>query len=217
MRFEITPVMICVSAAALAISMPAASQAPEGADTCVECHGENGVSTDPTVPTIAGASPFFLENQLIIYQEEARPCAESVFEKADPKPADNHCALAQDLSEEQVTALAEHFADQQFRPAAQSFNAAMAETGASLHDRHCDKCHTDAGTFTLDDAGILAGQWKEYLAGTMKDYVSGGRWQPEKMQPKVEELSDDDVKALLEYYAREGEQRWDTEPVKASK
>ena len=217
MRFGITPVLMCVSAAALMASMPAASQAPEAADTCVECHGENGVSTDPTIPTLAGASPFFLENQLIIYQEEARPCVEAVFDKADPKPAANHCALAQDLSEDDVVALSEYFADLQFRPAAQSFDAGMAETGASLHDRHCDKCHTEAGTFTLDDAGILAGQWKEYLASTMADYRSGARWQPEKMQPKVEELSEDDVKALLEYYASEGEKRWDAEPVKASK
>ena len=77
---------MCVSAAALAFSMPAASQAPEGADTCVDCHGENGVSTDPTIPTIAGASPFFLENQLIVYQEEARPCAEAMFEVTPQSP-----------------------------------------------------------------------------------------------------------------------------------
>lgn len=195
-----------------------AAEMPQAVEqTCANCHGKDGLSDDSAIPIIAGASAFFLENQLIIYQEEARPCVEAVFEEADPKPAANHCALAQDLSEDEVTALSEYFADLQFRPAAQAFDAGMAETGAALHDRHCDKCHSEAGTFTLDDAGILAGQWKEYLASTMQDYISGARWQPEKMQPKVEELSEDDVKALLEYYAREGEQRWDAEPVKAEK
>ena len=212
-------IRICTYGAAavfLGLSTVATAQTPELAKPCVECHGENGVSTDPEIPTIAGASSFFLENQLLIYQESARPCAKEEFQEAEhDSGAEDHCALASELSEDDIAELSQYFADQTFRPADQAFDAALAETGATIHERQCDKCHTEAGTFTLDDAGILAGQWKKYLMGEMQSYRAGERWQPEKMQPKMDELSEDDVKALVEYYAREGTQRWDSEPVQA--
>ena len=56
----------------------------------------------------------------------------------------------------------------------------------------------------LDDAGILAGQWKGYLISTLQDYKNGDRWQPEKMQPATTALGEKDIQALAEYYAREG-------------
>ena len=52
-------IRICSYGAAaifLGLSATATAQTPELAKSCVECHGENGVSTDPHIPTIAGAS-----------------------------------------------------------------------------------------------------------------------------------------------------------------
>lgn len=197
---------------ALAGWLPLASAAadrPEAADTCADCHGEQGVSNDQAVPTIAGASAFFLENQLVIYKEEARPCAEEEFaeEEHDVEAAD-HCALAKELSEARVTELADWFSAQPFKPADQPVDGALAGKGKSVHERHCDKCHTDGGSLALDDAGILAGQWKPYLLEQLKHYKQGSRWQPEKMKPAIKAISEENMKALVEYYASQGAERF---------
>lgn len=187
-----------------------ASEAPKAAETCVDCHGENGVSTDGEIPTIAGASDFFLENQLIIYREEARPCAAEEFGEAehDDVDAEDHCALAKGLSESEVADLATHFAGQTFSPADQPIDQALADKGASIHKRSCDKCHAEGGSLKLDDAGILAGQWKPYLLKQLRHYKAGERWQPEKMEPEMKKLSEEDMKALAEYYAGQGSEQF---------
>lgn len=188
---------------------PAAAEAPQAVEqTCSNCHGNDGLSDDGNIPIIAGASAFFLENQLIIYREEARPCAADEFEEVAEVDVANHCALAQELSEEQVAALAEYYSGQPFQPAEQPVDSALAASGEAIHNRGCDKCHTDGGSLDLDDAGILAGQWKPYLVEQMQYFQAGERWQPEKMQPEMEGLSEDDIKALAEYYAGQGPERF---------
>ena len=100
--------------------------------------------------------------------------------------------------------LAAYFADQPFESTDQKVDADLANMGAQIHEQSCEKCHSDGDSLVLDDAGILAGQWKGYLISTLQDYKNGDRWQPEKMQPATNALSEKDIKALAEYYAREG-------------
>jgi sulfide dehydrogenase cytochrome subunit len=83
----------------------------------------------------------------------------------------------------------------------QDFDADLAVTGKDVHSRECSKCHSDGGSVADDEASILAGQWMGYLEASFADYASGDRDQPEKMQEKMANLSDADVKALLHYYA----------------
>lgn len=193
----------------LCLAPAAAAEVPTAVDeTCSSCHGTDGISDDEKIPSIAGASSFFLENQLLVYAEEARPCAAAEFKDADDVAAADHCALAAELSEDTVLELADYYASQTFSPADQPVDQGLAETGSSIHERSCDKCHSEGGSLALDDAGILAGQWKPYLIEQMKHFQAGERWQPEKMQPKMEELSDDDIKALAEYYAGQGAERF---------
>lgn len=204
--------MACLAAGAI-LWLPlsaTAAEAPESAETCVSCHGDNGVSTEDEIPIIAGASSFFLENQLMIYQKEARPCVAEEFgeEEHDDVDAKDHCALVADFSEDRIAELAGYFAEQSFEPAEQSFDKELAKKGESIHQRSCDKCHAQAGTLKLDDAGILAGQWKPYMLKQLRHYKEGERWQPEKMEPKMTELSEEDIKALAEYYASEGPEQF---------
>ena len=72
--------------------------------------------------------------------------------------------------------------------------------GKALHDEHCDKCHSEAGTNAEDEAGMLGGQMMGYLGTAMAQFVDGSRDQPKKMKEKVDMLSADDVKALVHYY-----------------
>ncbi|MDT8450949.1 MAG: c-type cytochrome [Wenzhouxiangellaceae bacterium] len=182
----------------------AAAQVPDSASDCVACHNENGVSDDPAVPIIAGNAAFFIENQLAMFAQEARPCEADYFASKDDVSAESHCTIVADLSEDDYADIAAYFEELPFVPADQEFDADLASQGESIHTKSCDRCHTEAGSLAFDEAGILAGQWKEYLTEQIGYYKTGKRWQPEKMAPEIEELSDADVEALVNFYAREG-------------
>jgi len=202
-------VSVLLGAFLLAPVVCSAGDLPEAGKVCTDCHHETGVSDDPEIPTIAGASSFFLENQLAVFSEEARPCEAHIFDKKSQElgqelPAADHCALAKDIADEDKTAIADYFAAKPFVAADQEFDASMAEKGKSIHEANCERCHTEGGSLALDDAGILAGQWKPYLMEQLEHYKAEKRWQPEKMQPETAKLSDEDMKALVEFYASEG-------------
>lgn len=171
-------------------------------NTCNDCHGSDGVSQWTDVPTIAGISAVVQEDALFIYRDKERPCAESKFRQGDTsRAATTMCDISADLSDEAIEEIAAHYADLPFGPAKQEFDAALAASGAEIHKNQCDKCHTDGGSNAEDDASILAGQQMGYLEASMAQYASDEREQPPKMKEKVVLLSEDDVKALLHYYA----------------
>ena len=169
---------------------------------CDGCHGDNGVSEWTDVPTIAGIDEFVHSDALFIYRDEARPCADSEFRHGDTsRPAMNMCEVAADMSDEDIEAIAAHYAALPFVAATQDFDAALAAAGEEIHKRDCARCHSDGGSIPEDEASILAGQWMGYLETTFAEYASGARDQPDKMKEKMDPLSEEDVKALLHYYA----------------
>ena len=171
-------------------------------DGCNDCHGDSGVSQWSDVPTIAGIDAFGIADGLFMYRDEERPCAESEYRQGDTsRAATTMCAIAADLSDDDIEALGDAYAELEFVPAVQEFDAALAAAGATIHEQQCDKCHSDGGANVEDEASILAGQWMGYLDSTFASYASGDRPQDKKMKEKLDALSTDDVKALLHYYA----------------
>ena len=169
---------------------------------CNGCHGDNGVSQWTDVPTIAGVPEFVHADALYIFRDEARPCTESKYRQGDTsRAATTMCAVAADLSDEMIDELAAHYAGLPFVAAKQEFDAGLAAAGKAVHDAECDRCHSEGGSNPEDEAGILAGQWIGYLDDTFAEYRAGEREQPKKMEEKLNALSDDDVKALVHYYA----------------
>lgn len=170
---------------------------------CDSCHGENGVSMENDVPTIGGVSAFVIEDYMLLYRNEERPCRESEYRYGGTsKPATDMCKVAQALSEEETSEVAEHYATQTFVAAVQSFDAEKAAAGAKVHRAKCRKCHSDAGSYADDDAGILAGQWILYLEQAFADYASGKRVSLEdKMAERMNELDAEQTEALIHYYA----------------
>jgi sulfide dehydrogenase cytochrome subunit len=169
---------------------------------CNDCHGDQGVSQWTDVPTIAGLAEFVHADALYIYRDKERPCADSAYRQGDTsRPETNMCAIAAELSDDQIDALAAAYAELPYVPAKQEFDAALAATGKAIHDKSCDRCHSKGGTDPDDEAGMLGGQQLGYLRKTFEDYAAEARYQPEKMQEAISQLSADDVEALLNYYA----------------
>jgi len=180
----------------------AGAEVGEIADQCDECHGADGVSTESDVPSIAGVSPFIIEEYMFEFRDAARICRESKYRSGDlERPATDMCAIAKNLSEGDITEIADYYGSEDFTAAKQSFDADKAAAGASLHKKHCRKCHADGGSYADDDASILAGQWMPYLEQVFADYVAGDRNMLEdKMKEKMAALSDEESEALIHFY-----------------
>lgn len=168
---------------------------------CNGCHGDNGVSQWSDVPTIAGLAEFVHVDALFIYQDEARPCAESEYRQGDTsRPATTMCAIAAELGEDDIDALAAAYAELPYVKAKQDFDADLAAAGKAIHDKDCERCHSEEGTNPDDEAGMLGGQQMGYLRDAFAAYADSSREQPGKMQEKLDALSADEIEALVHYY-----------------
>lgn len=165
---------------------------------CDTCHGKNGVSNNASVPTIAGFSAASIMDILPQYQSGARHAVAYTpkgGKKSDMKAATNG------MTKKDFAAVAAHYAKQKFVAAKQPVNAGLAKKGEKIHNKSCEKCHSEGGTLAEDDASILAGQWKPYLERQFALIKAGKREIPKKMKRKLDKLNAEDVKAITEYYA----------------
>jgi sulfide dehydrogenase cytochrome subunit len=175
---------------ALLLYVPAAADISGPLKMCVDCHGEDGLSTESDIPIIAGIPAVVQEDALYAYLDGARHCGNYPL----------MCKVVSRLSEEQIVELAEHFAVMPYSPAGESFDAGLAEKGKALHMENCAICHgkDDPGDA---EASILHGQRKEYLRYSLQQYASGEREQLPAMAKKTTPLTPEDIEALLNYYA----------------
>ncbi|MEE9327394.1 MAG: c-type cytochrome [Cocleimonas sp.] len=163
-------------------------------NTCAGCHGQNGISHGPSIPTIAGNSATYFEEVMEGY-------------KSGDVPSTIMGRLAKGYSSEEIKQMAEYFAKQKYVEAkGQKVDTAKAEKGAKLHDKYCEKCHSESGTIGEDEAGFLKGQWKSYLAAQLMDYQNKDRKAPKKMKKKLKKLHKKHgpagIEALIEYYSQ---------------
>jgi len=180
----------CASTTAVAEGMTGAS-ASMLANTCAGCHGTNGASVGPAAPTIGGMS----EDYFIDVMER--------FASGEV-PSTIMGRIANGYSGEEIEKMAGFYAEQEFVPAKQEYDAGQAKTGAKLHEMYCEKCHEDGGT--LDDGtSRLAGQWKTYLEWTMADITAQHREVGRKMWRKVEDMmnkqGEESISEVINYYA----------------
>lgn len=157
--------------------------------TCAGCHGTNGASTGPATPSIGGMSEIYIVDSMTAY-------------KNDERPSTIMGRIAKGYNDEEIQAMSAFFAEQPNVAATQEFDAALAATGAELHEDSCAKCHEDGGTLADDDAGFLQGQWAPYTSNSLTDFHSGVRDMPKKMKKKFDKIADDpaNLAALIEYY-----------------
>ena len=168
---------------------------------CESCHGVDGISTTPDIPIIAGFSYEGFLNTMDVFRENERIAME-YHKPGEPETVMNQ--IAQSLSSEETDELAKYFSSLKFVPAKQPFDAKLAERGAVLHKKSCERCHTDNGKEPVEDAAILAGQWTPYLKRQFDNVLSGKRLVPRSMLRRIKKLSPEDIEALLNFYAQQG-------------
>ncbi len=198
---NLKPILV-ITAFTLVGALPTCLMAGDGAaiakDKCAECHGKDGNSSDEKVPNIAGFSKDAIIDTLNAYKEGDRTGDKYTPENGSETDMGE---ITKDLSDEDIETLASYYASQKFKTQKQTVDAKLAKKGAKIHDKSCEKCHSDGGSNADDDAAILAGQWKAYLEKEFDKFSSGDRSMPKKMKKKFKKLSDKDKEALIHYYA----------------
>ena len=182
-------------------------------NTCVACHGNQGNSGGPAIPSLAGLSPNYFMAAMLAYKYDNEEELEKVIDEdedfvdveAFPRYSTIMGRLAKGYTEEEIKTMAHYFSSQSAARPEQKFNEEQAAAGKKLHKKYCEKCHEDEGRSAEDDTGVLAGQWKPYFLYTMHDYVEGHRAMPKKMRKKLEEVTEsvghEGIEQLAQYYA----------------
>lgn len=161
------------------------------AETCRGCHGAQGVSVIPNIPSLGGQKDSFLQWQLVFFRSGRR-------ENAIMGP------MSADLSDEDIRNLGAYFASLPSpEPAPAETDPALRRAGETVAEQHrCAACHTDnfAGNRA---APAIAHQQKEYLVKALTDYRSNAR--PSvgvaAMTEAASGLSDNDIEALAVFLA----------------
>ena len=127
------PVGALLIATLLAPTLAPAADVEAGrgkAAACVACHGPDGNSSNPAVPSIAGQVAIYLHWQLLLYRDKRR---------VDPQMA----PIATALSESDMADLAAFFAAQRPAPPPSAPPAsARSDAGRRLAEAyHCNDCH----------------------------------------------------------------------------
>lgn len=169
--------------------------------TCSYCHGKDGASTDSDVPIIGGYSVEFLVNNLKAYRDHDRDCPETKYRSGPDKgKKSSMCEIAKNLKDGDIHQIATYLSKKKFVHAKQKFDPVLAAKGKDIHDMYCEKCHSEGATQAKDDAGMMAGQWIPYLRQAIDEFQSGKRPIPKKMKAKLDEVTPEDINALIQFY-----------------
>jgi cytochrome c553 len=172
---------------ALRAPTPAAGDQAAGksaAAACSGCHGENGVSSNPANPSLAGQDAQYIVSALKGYKDGSRK--------------DETMKLAaSSLGERAMNDMAAHYARQEPRAPKVEKPLTLAEWVG-----RCDRCHGPNGNSTDVRSPALAAQRIEYLHKVLSSYKAGER-KNSVMAAMSSTLSDSDVEHLAAYYARQ--------------
>lgn len=152
---------------------------------CDGCHGPNGSSLGPAIPTIAGMDEETFLEAMVAYQNDDRPS--TIMGR-----------IAKGYTEEDFQQMANYFRNQPFVRHLQQFDPQKAKQGQKLHDKYCEKCHEDDGFTDEDGSSILAGQWMPYLQFNLADFQAGTRDMPKKMKKRLQKMIKAHGEASLE-------------------
>ena len=193
-----TVVLSLLISASFSLSNAFADDAELVKNKCGTCHGADGNSSNGKVPSIAGfSSETFVD---IMEQYKSGNRKGDKFTPEGGKETDMG-AIANALSDDDNKKIIAFLSAQKFTPVKQPIDEALAKKGKKLHEKNCEKCHSENGSNPEDDIPVLAGQWEEYLTIQFKKFVDKERDMPKKMKKKFKKLSTDDMKALIKFYA----------------
>jgi len=180
-----------------AVSTTAAADAKQIASTvCVACHGEDGNSSVPMFPRLAGLQVQYLAKQLNDYL-------------AGKRKSEIMAPVIAALDPDDVSGPAAYFAAQKPQPGIVQ-DAELARAGKLLYDDGnttsgvpaCEGCHQPKGVGNSRYPRI-AGQHQAYTIGQMNQFKQGARSndRAHAMRTVSERMTEKEIAAVAEYLA----------------
>lgn len=185
--------VVCLADAA-AVDHPAQLQiTPLTVQSCFPCHGPQGQSGSPAIPSLAGLPRDFLLKMMRAFRHGGR------FGTVMGR-------LIQAYDEDDLNTLADYFSQQPFTIPKQTTDWRLVDLGRRLHRYYCRDCHGDPETPAETGVPRLHGRWMEYLRWTLRDYLVGINQGDEEMADQLSHLmrrhGAKGVEALLHYYGK---------------
>jgi cytochrome c553 len=175
----------------IAVTPAAAQTVQERLPACLACHGENGQSQNPDVPSLGGQQAFYVTVQLLMFRERMRV--------ADPMND-----MAKGLSDDDLRSFADIISKLPApRPAEGPIDNARIERALPLvAQNRCNFCHTP--TFVgQDNVPHIADQREDYLVKALRGYKDNSRHGYDAtMAETMAPISDEQILDLAYYIAR---------------
>jgi cytochrome c553 len=188
--FSIASVASVAVATFLTFSAPhALAQVPAKAAMCTGCHGENGNSSMPNTPSLAGQNARYIYMQLRDFQEGRRH-------------NDMMSPMTAGLSKADMQELANYFSEQKLTNKRFKADPVKVKKGIDKADETlCAMCHL--GEFKgQNEIPKVAGQNFDYVVKTLKDFKAKDRNNDAgNMTSVASTLSDEDIENLAHYIA----------------
>ena len=172
--------------AAFLLLAPAAHAAADP-QLCFACHGDNGNSANPAVPSLAAQPAQFIATQLIMFREQRR---------TDPQMS----PVAATLSNADISALGKFFSAQAHAPVAKKAGEDVAEAGRRITEKfNCVQCH-GAALKGQQHIPRLAGQQADYLRTQLRGFKAGTRFDMDgNMTAAAQAMTPADIETIAPY------------------
>jgi cytochrome c553 len=178
--------LILASAPALAYDAEAGRQKAE--EACAPCHGKDGFSEQPTVPSLAGQGNDYVVLALFQFRNGHRP-SETMAQFAKP------------LTDNDLGNLALYYSKlKPWQPVRQASAAALAAAPPILLQRNCVQCHNGPGLQGQQSVPRIAGQQIEYVTNQLSLFRAGTRGDIDgNMTSAAQGLTDAEISTLADY------------------
>jgi len=178
--------LLLATAPALAYDAGAGRQ--KATEVCAACHGKDGISEQPIIPSIGGQWNDYVV--LALYQFRAKH-----------RPSEVMGPIAETLSDDDLGNLAAYYSGlKPWTATHRTADAARAAGPALAQQRNCVQCHGGPTLPGQDSIPRIAGQRIEYLTAQLKSFRAGTRGDIDgNMTSAVQGLTDAEVATLADY------------------
>jgi len=190
MPFLIVLTLIATAASIVeAAAQSVHSSRPQQLEICLTCHGEDGNSRTPMIPSIAGQPQFFITNQLIYMREGVRPTPSMT-------------PFVEQLKDSEIEELGRAISALEPASSEELPDLNLVARGQVLAEQmRCASCHLPS-FHGQEQMPRLSGQRIDYMAQAMRAYRDSQRPGADPMMSNVVVgLSDAEIEALAHYAA----------------